>query len=122
MVLNGWSHELRGVPQGHEIWAAVWKPFREKVKKILWQVVHRIPTTLHYIGRRTTRRDEDGEVIPFRRDDPMWWCKRCIAGCHEDLLHCLWSCPDSVVVWEWVRRVMEEVSSRKSRRFEFGAV
>lgn len=44
---------------------------------LFWQLVHRILATRHYIVRRVIR-DDEGIIIQFARDNPIWWCERCM--------------------------------------------
>lgn len=46
-------------------------------------------------------RDDDGNIVPFTRDDSHWWSGRCDLEAHEDHIHCQWGCPASSAIWKW---------------------
>jgi hypothetical protein len=59
-----------------------------------------------------TREDAAEQIT---RNDPRTCCDRCQDAQHEDLLHRLWMCPASVVIWEWIFLVMTEAGKCSSR-------
>jgi hypothetical protein len=115
-----WRNELSGVPPDLEIWQHVWVPYRqEKINMFLWQVALRIPSTKHYVYTRCMADDQEaGEIVP--RTDRRTWCERCTLQSHEDLLHLLWSCPESEKIWTWVREVLI-LTGRLKGNFSFTA-
>jgi hypothetical protein len=59
-----------------------------------------------------------GEIVP--RTDKRTWCERCMLEYHEDMLHLLWSFPESEKVWTWVKEVLI-IIGRLSGNFSFTA-
>jgi hypothetical protein len=47
------------------------------------------------------------EAPKLIRLDRATHCTRCSKGVQEDIMHCIWNCPHSLVVWDWVRRVLQ---------------
>lgn len=107
--LRKWRMEIRAIPADVLVWQSNWKSYREeKINHFLWQLVHRINATKHYIGVRSNLRNAVGAVIPFARLNPAWWCSRCDSKAHEDiLLHCQWLCRDSSRIWMWIQLLMQ---------------
>jgi hypothetical protein len=58
---------------------------------------------------------QEDKTEPIRRNDPQTWCDCCQEGRHEDLLHLLWECQESIVIWDWIYIVMTEVGGRGTR-------
>jgi hypothetical protein len=90
----------------------------EKINQFLWQVAYRIPATKdfmitnHWIPNMSSNR-----II--RRNDPRSWCIRCPLNEYEDLLHLLWKCPESRIIWEWVFALMWKVSKFRDSDWSF---
>jgi hypothetical protein len=45
-------------------------------------------------------------------------CTRCDRGLQEDIIHCIWNCPQSLVVWDWVRIVLQLAAPTSSVNLE----
>lgn len=117
-----WRNKIAGVPSEKIIWESIWKSYREeKVNHFMWQIVYQAFATQHYVGRRSIIKDDAGNIIPFSRADPRWWCVRCPNGAHEDFLHCLWSCPKSEEIWGFIEELMLKARGDLSSQFQISA-
>jgi hypothetical protein len=92
-VSTGWSANLR------KVWKETWVPFRAaKENCFLWQILYRTPATEQWRHPTLTRLDAETH------------CTRCRRRRQEDILHCIWNCPNSLKVWKWVRSLLQEAS------------
>lgn len=93
-ALKKWEDTL-----GHRIpdniWDDTWQPYRSaKESTFLWQVAYRAIAT-------------QGWRYPnCPHTDPRTHCTRCDLAQKEDVLHCLWLCPASLVCWRWCEVVL----------------
>ncbi|KAL3695898.1 hypothetical protein R1sor_009974 [Riccia sorocarpa] len=71
-------------------WAKIWNPNRpSRQASFLWLLLYsaiavnrwRFPTAA--------------------RTDPSTWCTRCHSDKAEDVIHLLWTCPTSKIIWTW---------------------
>jgi hypothetical protein len=52
------------------------------------------------------------------RQDRATHCTHCNKGVQEDIFHCIWNCPQSLVVWDWVRTMLQLVSRSRQANLE----
>lgn len=77
------------------LWRETWLPFRSASENcFLWQLIHRTPATQHW------------RFPHLPSTDQQTWCTRCDLREMEDILHCIWFCPISRKVWQWVNHIL----------------
>lgn len=84
-----WAAEL-GCETPGEIWRETWLNYRAANENtFLWQLYYRAIATQRWRF----------PSLPVA--DPQILCTRCDLGEKEDVLHCVWGCPQSQPCWTW---------------------
>jgi hypothetical protein len=105
--LQRWRRHYRWEPDWRKVWRNTWLPYRAaKENCFLWQILYRSPATQQWRLPKLSRRDRATH------------CTRCNKGTQEDILHCIWNCPQSLVVWDWVCTMLQLVSRNRQVSLE----
>lgn len=82
-----WEQELGIVLEAKKLWRSIWLSYWAMAEAhFLWQVAFHVPATNHW------------RFWGLSRDHPDTMCERCEVQ-HEDILHCLWLCPEAACIW-----------------------
>lgn len=97
-ALAKWAIQLNR-PVLADVWTDTWISYRSMAENtFLWQLIYRIPATNKW-------------RFPDRAaSDPDTWCVRCQQRCPEDLLHCMWACPNANRCWSWCAELLSWLS------------
>jgi hypothetical protein len=88
-----------------------WLPYRAaKENCFLWQILYRVPATQKW------------RFLELSRIDRATHCTRCNRGHQEDIIHCIWNCSQSLIVWDWIRRILEIASPVSGANLELTAL
>lgn len=92
-----WEAEL-GTPVQPNVWSGIWLNFRSASENtFLWQVFFRVIAT---------QRWRFPYLLP---NDPQTFCTRCDLGERDDILHCLWSCPNPRICCQWGWNLLQAI-------------
>lgn len=100
--LNKWELDLGYHLDLKRLWKGVWLPYWAMAEAhFLWQIAYHIPATHHW------------RFLDLPPEHPTTWCDRCRGQEHEDILHCIWLCPESMGIWNWVANLLEHAASHE---------
>lgn len=85
-----------------DLWSGMWLTFRgANENTFLWQLFYRAIATQRW------------RFPSLPPDDSQLKCTRCDLGAKEDLVHCIWGCPQSQPCWQWCSTLLTASSGRR---------
>jgi hypothetical protein len=105
--LQRWNRYMEWQPDLKRLWQETWIPWRSACENtFLWQMLYWVPATQQWRFPKLLRTDDQTH------------CTRCRRNQVEDILHCLWSCPRSGKVWNWVNGLLQATSGARDEAVE----
>lgn len=106
VAFQKWATTLgTGLPDN--IWDDTWLSYRSaKENTFLWQLAYRA------IATQSWRHPNCSQA------DPRTHCNRCTLAVKEDILHCVWQCPESSICWCWCETVLARAAATNIHRIQ----